>query len=152
MNHRRSFAITANIDPAALVTLAQFYESHGIPLNHSYGELFNTLVEEALVTHNLSITTISQEQAIEALNSLGFSTKQLNSSRGVQRMARRAKLEELAHTSRDSPSSIPEHLRRKLDGEDETQWSDEELQELLELNLITPAEIQTELEKRDTLI
>ena len=134
---RKSFVVSSSHDPAAIALLAQFYSSRGVSMSGSFGELMNTLVDEVLLFHGLTTEKITQEQAITTLNALGFSTKQLEGTRGKRRAARRAQLEEIQN-AHSPQSEIPTTLQMKLDGTDMTPWTKNELSQLVELKIITP--------------
>lgn len=134
---RRSFVVSSSHDPAAIALLAQFYSSRGVPMSGSFGELMNTLVDEVMLFHGLSVAKISQDQAITTLNALGFSTRQLEGTKGRRRAARRALLEEI-QKSHIPDSDIPTSLQKKLDGTDMTPWTREEIAQLVDLKIITP--------------
>ena len=134
---RKSFVVSSSHDPAAIALLAQFYSSRGVSMSGSFGELMNTLVDEVMLFHGLTTEKITQEQAITTLNALGFSTKQLEGTRGRRRAARRAQLEEIQNTH-SSQFEVPAALQKKLDGTDMTPWTKSEISQLVELKIITP--------------
>ena len=134
---RKSFVVSSSHDPAAIALLAQFYSSRGVSMSGSFGELMNTLVDEVMLFHGLATEKITQEQAITTLNALGFSTKQLEGTRGKRRAARRAQLEEIQN-AHSPQANIPTALQMKLDGTDMTPWTKNELSQLVELKIITP--------------
>jgi len=129
-NPKRSLVVSSLHDPAAIAVLAQFYENAGVLLRGNYSELIQVLIEETLIAHKLRVDTVEPERAILLLAGMGFSTRQLDSKKGLRRLARHEQVEAIADSRAPEVGlPLPESLQAKIDGLDPSPYTQESREE-----------------------